>query len=612
MIRRRLAAVALAAAAVGLCGADAAHAAAPPGPLLRGLSDGGLFANRDATLRAGAGRVAGRAQVQVVRVPIAWSTLLDRRGFTRPGERRLPLSDPAHHTYDWSRIDTAVREISAGGFQALAYFMSAPKWAESSPRYRYAPAGTWAPRPRDLAVFASAVARRYDGTYPDPLAPGRTLPRIARFQTWNEPNLGRFLQPQWVPSERGRPKLFAARWYREMHRAAAAAIRARQPDAVVGLAGLPAGRPAYDGEGRIAPVRFLRSLLCVGGERPPSCGEPLPVDAVSLHPLTVGDPDLAAETADDLSVADVESKLAAVLREVRAAGGLAGRADPELWITEMNWLGDGPYSVPPRLQGLVVGRAIRRFWQAGATIVNWQFAVDPLRSRTSGRYRPGGLVHRRRGSVGLPGTPKPFLAGFTVPTVVIPSRSGPAYVWVLVPGDASTADIQVRSGGRWRTRTTLGATGGVAEGFVAIRRGAIVRAVTAGATGAAIPVRLRSGLPRWGAGTSGGEAARAARAAGSEPVSPPDPRAPDPEGPGFFSSRPPLLDLGMPPRLIGPGHLVRAPQRPTGPLRFDRARRMGVVLGSAGDDRFAGDASWFFGFGGRDRRLPGATGELLH
>ena len=25
------------------------------------------------------------------------------------------------------------------------------------------------------------------------------MPRIGRFQTWNEPNLGRYLQPQWVP-----------------------------------------------------------------------------------------------------------------------------------------------------------------------------------------------------------------------------------------------------------------------------------------------------------------------------------------------------------------------------------------------------------------------------
>ena len=598
MSRRRAGALAIATLVATLVSpaAPAVGAPAPSAPLVRGISDGGLFGSRDPELRAGAARVAGAAQARIARFPIAWSTVLRRRGFVRPSERQLSLSDPANRTYDWSRIDAAVRDAAGAGLEPMAYFMTAPRWAESAPRYRFAPAGTWAPQPAALGQFASAVARRFDGTYPDPLHPGQALPRISRFQSWNEPNLGRFLQPLWVPTRSGRPRLFAAGWYREMHRAVDAAIHARQPEALVGLAGLPAGNPRFDGEGRVAPIRFLRALLCVGHEQPGDCGEPLRVDALSVHPLTVGDPDTAAEGADDLSVADVEPKLRTVLRAAARANQLPAGPEPALWVTEMNWMGSGPNSVPRRDQGLVVGRAMRRFWQAGATVVNWQFAVDPVKTRTSGRQRRAGLVRRRAGTVGVPGRPKAFLAGFLVPTVAIPTGHGRAYVWVLTPPGAGAAQLEVRRRGRWGSLARLPVTGDVAEGFVGVRRGLTIRAVAGSAVGAPVVVQRFSGVPTWGVTPR----PQAGAAAAGRPTSPPDPRVLDANGPGAFAARAPFVTNGMPPQLLGPSRLVRAPARITGRLTFGEGRRLGVVLGTRGNDRFSGTGGLFVGFGGRD------------
>ena len=58
-------------------------------------------------------------------------------------------------------------------------------------------------RRRSSAHFAAAVARRYDGSFPDPERPGAALPAVRMYTTWNEPNNPTFLRPQWM-RRRGR------------------------------------------------------------------------------------------------------------------------------------------------------------------------------------------------------------------------------------------------------------------------------------------------------------------------------------------------------------------------------------------------------------------------
>jgi RTX calcium-binding nonapeptide repeat (4 copies) len=593
--------------------ATAASTLAAGEPLTRGLSDGRLLANADPALRAAGIAVTQRIGGSIARLPIGWSTVVANETFAHPDESVVPLSDPAHPVYRWDRIDASVRDLAAANLTPLAYLMAAPPWAQSAPRYAYSTPGTWAPRPADVAAFASAVARRYDGTYPDPLEPGAALPRIRHFQTWNEPNLARYLGPQWVPNH-GRPQLFSARWYRRMHAAAYAAIHTRQPDAVVGLAGLAPTGADVDGAGRVGPIRFLRSLLCLGEARE-LCGAPLPFDAIALHPLSVGDPDRPARNADDLALADLQPKLERILADARADGRLRTGPPPALWITELNWTSAEAGGIAATDQAAVVGRAMLRLHAAGASVVNWQFATDPPTDRTAGEERPAGLTVNAPGDPRrLPGQEKAFAAGFAFPVAAIALGRSSTYVWALVPRRAASrrAHIEVRRGDVWQEVSSVPISAdGVAAARVEIPSGKAVRirigAVISPVVRSTLRLRLqrrRSAPIATAASARRGVTLLAARAMPGLTAAPDDPRLGDDAGPGFFPPVPPLLPGGTPPtpsgRRIPP---LASPTRPARRLHFTGTRGADVIIGSSGADRItgAGGADLLIGMGGDDR-----------
>lgn len=548
---------------------DSSDGGAAVTPLQRGLSDGRLLASADPDQRAAGILVARRIGARVARIPIGWSTVVTNETLTRPDESAQPLSDPAHPTYRWARIDASVRDLAAAGLRPLAYFMAAPPWAQSAPRYTFATPGTWAPRPADLAAFASAVARRYDGTYPDPLHAGRTLPRIAEFQTWNEPNLARYLGPQWLAVD-GRPQLFSARWYRRMHAAAYAAIHARQPDATVGLAGLaPTGAEA-DGTGRVSPLRFLRALLCVGDHRD-RCGAPLPFDALALHPLSVGDPDRPARSPDDIALADLAPKVQTLLADARAAGRLREGPSPKLWITELNWTSAPGTGIRGDDQAAVVGRAMLRLQLAGASLVNWQFATDPPKERTGGEDRPAGLTANLPGdSRRLPGEEKPFIDGFTLPAASIAIGRRATFVWAMRPqsSGATVAFVEVRRGDAWVEQGRLTVRGDhTARGLLPIAPGSIVRVRFGDQLSESLTSTLRLRIRRPVAEPADG--LQLQRLARSAPVGSEDPRPLDVDGPGPVPAFPPLTPGGTPPTMSGrPIPPVAAPTRPSRRLQL--------------------------------------------
>src|SRR5204862_8153763 len=114
------------------------------------------------------------------------------------------------------------------------------------------------------------------GACADPLLRGAALPAVRRWQAWNEPNLPQFLQPQWIAAK-GRWKAYSPLRYRAMLNAFSAGIHAVQPTAAVATAGTAPLGEQRDGEGRMAPLRFWRALLCLParpGGRAPSCPDP--------------------------------------------------------------------------------------------------------------------------------------------------------------------------------------------------------------------------------------------------------------------------------------------------------------------------------------------------
>jgi hypothetical protein len=309
-----------------------------------------------------------------------------------------------------------------------------------------------------------------------------TLPRVAAFQVWNEPNLPRYLSPQWVVRD-GRWVPWAPVHYRRMLNAFAAAVRGVQPDVTIVAAGLAPDGEGADGAGRMTPVRFLRALLCLApssGGRRVGCGRKPDFDVLAFHPLSVGDPDRAAPSSLDVSVADV-GKVVAILRSA-ARRGLLVRRSPSLWITELNW---STGAIPAARRAAVVGRGLHRLWAAGARLVTWQFLEDPA---GAAGHRKGLRVRGRRGP--LTGRPKAYAHGFALPVDVASVGWGRAAVWG-VPAVDGVLRVEVRRGRRWRVvgRVVHARRDHPVQLDVRGRAGARVRVVSGGIVSAALVVR---------------------------------------------------------------------------------------------------------------------------
>lgn len=458
--------------------------APPPRGFDRGMSDGRLLMHPDPVRRAAAMRESAAAGATVVRLPVSWRSLFQGEVDWASPEAR----DPNHPAYRFAFIDNAVRSAVDAGLTPLLMVFRAPNNALTSPIWPYARMGSWAPRPAALQAFATAIARRYDGAFPDPARPGAVLPRVKLWQAWNEPNLVNYLEPQWV-ARGGTWAPFTPAWYRRMLNAFYAGVKSVHPDNVVAAAGIaPAGSPV-DGDGRMTPLRFLHAFLCL---RPPpslrtdpTCPDAPRFDALAFHPLSTGDPDRAARSRMDVAIADLHK----VTRPLEAAGraGFLGPAPrPRLWVTELNWeTGAPPGRVPPNHEYGYVSRGLERLWRAGADLITWHFLTDPP-TLLDGRSRPAGL--RRVAPDGGIGAPKQLLRGFRFPLVVSRRDAGTIHVWSAPPGGAPTIVLERRVGAGWRPLATWTARR-VLDTDVRLPRGATLRMRSGAQYSAAVLVR---------------------------------------------------------------------------------------------------------------------------
>jgi hypothetical protein len=439
---------------------------------------------------------AAAAGAAVVRVPVLWNAVVDRS----PGVGFDP-ADPGSAAYHFAAVDAAVRSVAAVGLTPVITIAGAPARAEAQPRWRFSYGGTWSPDPQAFAAFGAALARRYDGAFPDPAEPRHALPRVRYLQAWNEPNLPRYLEPQWV-AQRGRWVPYAALHYRLMLNAFYAAVKRVVPDDVVISAGLaPEGDP--NGIGRAAPASFLNTLLCLGpppGDAPQRCPDPPHFDAFAFHPLSFASPNAVATGSMNVSIADI-AKVTFALARARAAGNVAPAGPKPLWITELNWESNPPKAdgVPGRLQAAWISRALHRLWIAGAQLVDWQFIVDPTNLAILAPVGPDRPVDRPAGLFSDGGLgpasdrPKPFFYGFRFP--FDPLRRDPARVLVwgrLPPGGSRDAVLQRWTRGRWRPLARLRASrGGVINQLVTLRGSARLR-LTDGSAGPSPPAKVGS------------------------------------------------------------------------------------------------------------------------
>lgn len=481
----------------------------PHGGLTRGVSDGVPLLSEEAAVRELELARIHNAGATTVRIPVSW-----REFVAEAPPQGFDARDPASPGYRFARLDAAVRSAAAEGLEPLLVVSHAPAFAEAPDRWPYAYPGSWDPSPTALEEFAAALAQRYDGSFPDPLAPGGMLPRVRLFQAWNEPNLARYLEPQWV-AVGGHWSAFSPLLYRELLNGFYAGVKSVQPaDLVVSAGVAPNGEAA--GVGRMAPVSFLREMLClapagssaaarplargrggrvqvrrvegaVNGQSTAPCPDPPHFDVLAFHPLSVGDPDLPAASSLDVSISDAEKITGLLHRAERRGTALpAGSAKP-VWVTELNWESSPParHGVPNRLQAAWISRALHRLWVAGVGLVDWQFLIDPYpavraSTPTGGLVeyqRPAGLYSAGTGGNPAIALPKPFLRGFTFPFDPLRVDRARVRVWALLMHPGQPVVLQREGRARvWRTIARLHADhSGVLNALLRIRGAARLR-----------------------------------------------------------------------------------------------------------------------------------------
>jgi len=376
----------------------------------------------------------------------------------------VDATNPSAPQYSWSYLDGLVREFEGTGVSPAFLVTDAPAWAEApGGPADFEADGAWRPNATAFGQLATALARRYSGSYPDPLHPGHTLPRVRYFQAWAEANFSVHLAPQWTRSG-GTWVPASPEIYRSLLNAFYAGIKSVHSDNVVITEGsgpygdpLPGGCSSSSGEigngCRIEPAMFVRELLCLHGEalRPESCPNPAHFDALAMDPYEVGGPSTPAATADDVSAPDL-GKLTRILNKAGPLGRALPRGHKQLWVTEFGYDSNppNPGGVSLATQARWLDEAFYLFWKQGVSTAVWYLVRDQAATFDANDYYTGLYFYN--------GSPKPSVEAFRFPFVVMPSGRS-ATVWGISPGSGSLA-VERRQGRSWKTLFRIRASAG--------------------------------------------------------------------------------------------------------------------------------------------------------
>jgi hypothetical protein len=376
-------------------------------------------------------------------------------------------TNPAGPQYAFSWIDPVLRSFQGTGISVAFLVTDAPRWAEApgGPE-ALEEQGAWRPDPTAFKAAATALARRYSGSYPDPANPGRTLPRVKYFQAWAEANFSIHLAPQWVQSGN---KLVPAspEIYRGLLNAFYAGVKSVHSDNVVITEGSgpfgdspgPCANSNYGNGCRMPPAEFARDLLCVQGRKlqPVACPDPAHFDVIAMDPYDVSSPSTHAFSADDISAPDLGKLTKIVTRAVQTGRALPRRHKP-LWVTEFAYDSNppNPGAISVATQARWMDEAFYLFWKQGASVAVWYLVRDQPGKHYSTSYYSGVYFNN--------GQPKPSLRAYQFPFVVWPSN-GQTTIWGISPKKGTVA-VQQRHGHKWKTIMQIK----VAAGAVFVRQ----------------------------------------------------------------------------------------------------------------------------------------------
>jgi hypothetical protein len=439
------------------------------------VQDDALFLHRSpAAVDASARRLA-ELGTDRLRLTAGWSALAPK-----PRSRRVPpapfdASDSRTYPHDAFRtLDTAVKAASDHGLKVmidLAFW--APRWAVGQP----------SPNPArerffvDAAAFgdfATAVARRYSGAYPDPAAPSRRLPAVRTFTTWNEPNHPSFLKPQWARTPTGGFRPESPHIYRAMHNAAYDAIKRVSPLDQVLVGGTASTGSSVPGKGGVPPLDFVRAMACVDARlRPldvPECADyaPLKADGYAHHPYSrLVTPDTPSTARGDARIADAP-RLGRLLEVLWRRGRLASRLG--IFNTEYGYESreDDPYQPFDRQQqAAFIGWSTYLAWKDPDTRTTAQFLLRDIDPAESGRPRGTRSFYRdwQTGLFDADGDAKPAARAFKLPFWAQTQSFGTVSAVLLFgqvrPGTGQRVvrvERQDAVSGRWSSVRTVGPT----------------------------------------------------------------------------------------------------------------------------------------------------------
>ena len=173
--------------------------------------------------------------------------------------------------------------------------------------------------------------------------------------------------------------------YRLLVNAFADAVHAVRADNAVIAGGMAPFRNDAGDALVIAPLAFMRALLCVSGGRHPkaTCATQVKFDIWSHHPYTSGSPTHVAANPDDASISALP-EMRRMLSAASRAGHIASSGPVRFWVTEFAWDSNppDPHGVPERLRSRWIAEALYRMWRAGVSMVTWYKLRD---DETSGR-----------------------------------------------------------------------------------------------------------------------------------------------------------------------------------------------------------------------------------
>jgi len=421
--------VLLAVAVVLAISGASAVATTSPHPFQTGFLDDATFGGSSASLGF---QRAAEAGATIERLGIDWGAVASNA--SPPADPTNP-DDPS---YSWAAFDAEVDAAVAAGQAPIANIVGAPAWALTSPAGGM-PATV--PDPTQFADFAHAAALRYDGSHGHP--------RIVYWEIFNEPNLGLFLEPQFL---NGEP--YAAEWYRNLVNQSAVAIKSVHADNFV-IAGSTA--PFYDQTASTVavnpawgPLGFMRGVLCLTPQlTSTSPGCTVEFDAWSHHPYTEGGPTHTASLPDDVELGDLP-RMKQVLDAAWALGHIVTNGPaPELWVTEFSWNANppDPGGVPVSLLERWIPEAMYEMWSSGVTVLTWYELVDTSAPYQTGLYTSTTALADNQ--------PKPILQAFQFPFVAYRSDGG-IFFWGRTPaGRRATVAVEQQSGSGWTSLGTL-------------------------------------------------------------------------------------------------------------------------------------------------------------